>query len=1181
MTPISARATAVLLALTLAAPATAQVTISQVYGGGGNTGAPLRSDFIELHNNGSSAVSLDGWSVQYASSTGTSWQRTNLAGELAPGGYYLIKQADGSNTSAPPLPTPDATGTIAMSGSAGKVALVNSTTTLSGSCPNGQIDFVGFGTATNCAEGAAPTANLSNSTAALRADDGCSDSNNNAADFTIAAPGPRNRASAVRVCGSSLPVLGIDDVSVVEGNTGEVALRFTLSLSRPAETGGVSLRWSTANGTAIAGDDFVAALDQTASIAAGESSTQITVSVRGDTLVEGDETVLVNLSNVTGATLGDAQGVGTISDDDFAITPIAQVQGSGARSPLEGRRVFVEGIVTGVKNNGFFVQSSDGEADTDPATSEGLFVFTGSPTPAAAAVCNRVRVSGLVIEFVPTADPGQAPLTEIGGTPTVTLLSQPPTCSPATLPRAIGLSTTFPAPNGAFDQLERVEAMRVTLPSATVVAPTGGNTNEPNASGTSNGIFSVVVSGLARPFREPGIQMPDNAPGGGSIPPIPRWDFNPELITVDSDALGQPTLNWSTGSVLTDLTGPLDYGFRRYTVLMDATPWTGAPGPAPRAAALPGKATTVASYNLERFFDDSNDPAIGEPVLTPAAFARRLQKASLAVRDYLHTPDILGTVEVENLSTLQRLAERINADALAAGQPDPGYTAHLLEGNDVGGIDVGYLVRSRVQVQAVTQIGKDTTWVEPNGNTSLLNDRPPLMLEAVVRDTAGRNFPLTVVLVHQRSLNGAEDDTADGDRVRQKRQRQAEFLAAFLNGLQTNDPERRLIALGDFNAFEFNDGLADTMNVIAGTPSANETTAVPGDGVDLVEPNLIPLGELLPARERYSYVFGGNAQTLDHVLVNEALVLNTRTLALDHARINADFPATNRNLADSPSRLSDHDPVIAYLTPRARADLAAQVSAVTAEVRVGSTLGFVAALRNLGPDGAEQPGVGFAIDAELPSLKVIPNDAAWTCDDAVVAAGRTSVACVATTLALDASVRFDVTATAGEAQIGRALTLAMAVDAQSLDPVPDNDQASAKTSVFALADLGVTLTGPVRHLRSGTEARYRLEVINAGPDVAATTRVTVRGDAPAANVRLESEHKECTISNTAEGFLIDCAVGTLRMTPPWSLPLRIIAPPRSRHGSLTISAAASSISRDSAPANNSAAHRVIVIGRPF
>ena len=80
--------------------AQAQVTISQVYGGGGNSGAPLKSDFIELHNNGTSAVSLSGWSVQYASATGTSWQVTTLSGSIAPGGYYLVKEADGAGTQA-------------------------------------------------------------------------------------------------------------------------------------------------------------------------------------------------------------------------------------------------------------------------------------------------------------------------------------------------------------------------------------------------------------------------------------------------------------------------------------------------------------------------------------------------------------------------------------------------------------------------------------------------------------------------------------------------------------------------------------------------------------------------------------------------------------------------------------------------------------------------------------------------------------------------------------------------------------------------------------------------------------------------------------------------------------------------------------------------------------------------
>ncbi|MEE7545827.1 lamin tail domain-containing protein, partial [Xanthomonas sp. Kuri4-1] len=82
-------------------PGAAQVVISQVYGGGGNSGAVYTSDFIELHNNGTQAVSLAGWSVQYASAAGSSWQVTPLAGELAAGGYYLVKQADGSGGSTP------------------------------------------------------------------------------------------------------------------------------------------------------------------------------------------------------------------------------------------------------------------------------------------------------------------------------------------------------------------------------------------------------------------------------------------------------------------------------------------------------------------------------------------------------------------------------------------------------------------------------------------------------------------------------------------------------------------------------------------------------------------------------------------------------------------------------------------------------------------------------------------------------------------------------------------------------------------------------------------------------------------------------------------------------------------------------------------------------------------------
>ena len=129
---------------------TAQVVISQVYGGGGNSGATYTNDYIEIFNRGTSPVSLNGWSVQYAAATGTSWQKTDLTNvTLAPGQYYLIQEGAGA-AGTTPLPTPDATGTIAMSGTAGKVALLNTNVLIvSGtSCPSGVtlVDLVGFGT---------------------------------------------------------------------------------------------------------------------------------------------------------------------------------------------------------------------------------------------------------------------------------------------------------------------------------------------------------------------------------------------------------------------------------------------------------------------------------------------------------------------------------------------------------------------------------------------------------------------------------------------------------------------------------------------------------------------------------------------------------------------------------------------------------------------------------------------------------------------------------------------------------------------------------------------------------------------------------------------------------------------------------------------------------------------------
>jgi trimeric autotransporter adhesin len=191
-------------------PVPGQVVISQVYGGGGNSGAPINADFIELHNVTGSPVPISGWSVQYAGSTASVWEVQVIPANttLAAGAYYLVRASSpGSNGSA--LPTPDLSANFLMSSSSAKVALVGNSTALSTACPTiGVLDLVGYGTAANCFEGSGPTANLGNSIAALRQNAGCLDTDDNAADFQLAAPNPRNSATPASIC-APLPEMNV------------------------------------------------------------------------------------------------------------------------------------------------------------------------------------------------------------------------------------------------------------------------------------------------------------------------------------------------------------------------------------------------------------------------------------------------------------------------------------------------------------------------------------------------------------------------------------------------------------------------------------------------------------------------------------------------------------------------------------------------------------------------------------------------------------------------------------------------------------------------------------------------------------------------------------------------------------------------------------------------------------
>lgn len=193
-----------LLALPGSAVATGSstVAISEVFGGGGNAGAPYANDFVELRNLSAAPVSLSGWSVQYASASGASWSVTPLpAFTLGPGQFFLVQEASGGANGAA-LPTPDAMGTIALGATAGKIALVSSATALTGTCPPGAIDLVGYGTAT-CFEGTAAAPAPSNTLSDQRANRGLLDTDQNATDFQTAAPEPQNTASPSAVALSS------------------------------------------------------------------------------------------------------------------------------------------------------------------------------------------------------------------------------------------------------------------------------------------------------------------------------------------------------------------------------------------------------------------------------------------------------------------------------------------------------------------------------------------------------------------------------------------------------------------------------------------------------------------------------------------------------------------------------------------------------------------------------------------------------------------------------------------------------------------------------------------------------------------------------------------------------------------------------------------------------------------
>jgi uncharacterized protein len=816
------------------------IVISQVYGGGGNSGATLTNDFIELFNRGTVAVNVSTWSVQYASTTGTSWQRTNLSGSIPAGGYYLVQEAAGTGGTTP-LPTPDASGAIAMSATNGKVALVtNQTTIASGvSCPSAQ-DFLGYGATTNCFEGSA-TANLSNTTAAARNNAGCTDTDSNNLDFTIGAPEPRNSSTGLSPCPTGI-TLSINDVSQSEGNSGSGAFLFTISLSAAAGAGGVTFDVGTEDGTAssVLSADYSTTTLTGEEIAAGETSTTIAVPVTGDTAFEPDETFFVNISNVTGATIADGRGQGTILNDDVATcgdqyTPIYTIQGSGPSAAITGN-LTTEGVVVGdfegtAAASGFYIQDPTG--DGNAATSDGIFVFTGSSNLVSAG--QYVRITGYARErFNQTALNGSNSNTSAV---TAANIIDCGTGSVASTDVTLPFETlTFP---------ERLEGMSVRFPQALVIAEYF------NYDRFGEIVLALPKGTEPRPFTPTAVEEP------GSPEWASRADLNlrsritlddvnsaqnPAVLRHPNGAAFTLTNKFRGGDTVEDTTGVLGFDFSLYRIFPTAGATYTEVNVRPPTPEDVGGRLKVSAMNTLNFFITLDYPT-GHPLDNKCG---PLQNVECRGADYNADTDLI-TVDDEFTRQREKLLQALaglDADVLGLNEienttgVDPlagpngiidGLNA-LLGPGTYAAIDTGVIGTDAIRVGliykpgVVTPVGAFETLTTADDPRFLDTKSRPALAQTFVENSTGERF--TVVVNHLKSKGSSCNDVGDPDlgdgqgNCSQTRRAAAEALVDWLATDPTGSGDPDFLIAGDLNSYAMEDAIDE---IKAGSDDTSRT----------------------------------------------------------------------------------------------------------------------------------------------------------------------------------------------------------------------------------------------------------------------------------------------------------------------------------------------------------------------
>jgi predicted extracellular nuclease len=258
----------------------------------------------------------------------------------------------------------------------------------------------------------------------------------------------------------------------------------------------------------------------------------------------------------------------------------------------------------------------------------------------------------------------------------------------------------------------------------------------------------------------------------------------------------------------------------------------------------------IVSQNAQRLFDHIDD-GNKETVVSMSTYRSKLATLAAHIRASDRSPAIIALQEVENRRVLQDLASHLGGSGYS-------YREILIEGNDVSGIDVGFLLRDDVQLEKVQALFANHRLQPDRGP---LFTRPPLMIE-VCRDQC-----LTLVNLHLRSMRGLRHQKK-GQRVAHKRKQQAETLARWIDNWQQRNRDQPLLVIGDFNALPRSDSYVDVTGTLRGSPDQQRPRY---KTFDLIKADLIDLALRIPPARRYSYRYRGKRQQLDHALGNRLL----------------------------------------------------------------------------------------------------------------------------------------------------------------------------------------------------------------------------------------------------------------------------------------------------------------------